>query len=65
METTTQAEAYLTYEQAAEEFGTSHFALRKLANSGALTRHKAAKDGRIVLLSRAELVRLHTNVPKD
>lgn len=63
--TTTPAPEYLTYEQAAAAYNTSQFVLRRLASDGHLTRHRSARDGRRVLLDRAELERYFSiNVPR-
>lgn len=57
MPNTRHAPEYLTYPEAANEFNTSQFVLRRLASAGRLTRYRSVRDGRRVLLSRSELDR--------
>lgn len=55
MHTNTTELEFLSYFDAANEFGVSHYALKRLATAGKLTRYRAARDARRILLDRREL----------
>ena len=53
--TVTDQSPFITYEAASDEFGVSHFVLRRLAGRGEITRRRSTRDGRVMLLDRREL----------